>query len=416
MRLNPVHVSLERQTGQGEPGVVYLGDVVSLMPELLSLYEGQVQSIYIDPPFATGKKFTMKTRVGEKDWKTRASFAQTAYEDDIDREAYMGLMRAALEGAHKLLKSNGVMFLHIDFRMHAQLRLMMDEIFGEDNLLNEIIWTYQTGGRAQRHFSRKHDVILFYKKSKHYQFDIAPTGVVLPDGRKNHMKKHIDSDGRVYRSIKSGSKVYTYYDDDPVYPSDVWDDVGHMQQKDPQRTGYDTQKPIRLLERVILCSTKPGDLVMDFFAGSGTTLAAAHQLGRKFLGVDKGALSMNVIRRRLMGANVEYIAPQRQGHPKVSANAMVGVGYYEVELTGYEVEPGVASRVFTDLDALDNWALGYVRNGVFEMLTGEMRTQSIPQLSRRLKLPVLTGTPVMRLGDVLGRVFYYELDKDGMDR
>jgi len=97
------------------------------------------------------------------------------------------------------------------------------------------------------------------------------------------MKKHVDSDGRVYRSIKTGGKVYTYYDDEPVYASDVWTDLSHMQQKDPLRTGYDTQKPSELLTRIISCATKPGDTVADLFAGSGTTVVACEQNHRTAL-------------------------------------------------------------------------------------------------------------------------------------
>ncbi|MEG2860037.1 MAG: site-specific DNA-methyltransferase, partial [Clostridia bacterium] len=246
-------------------------------------------------------------------------------------------------------------------------------------------------------------------------FDLKSTGEVKPDTRTNHMKKHVDPDGRVYRSIRSGGKVYTYYDDDPVYPSDVWDDVSHLQQKDPQRTGYDTQKPLRLLERIIRCSSKPGDLVMDLFAGSGTTLEAAHALDRRFVGVDQSLLSLYVIRRRLCGAPIEYHMGDCPGAPLVSARAMVGVGYYEVELTAFQMEKGVAARVMNDFEALDNWSVGYLREGVYCSLAQERRARMTPALTLKLRLPVLTGTPVLRVGDVLGRYFYYGLDKDGME-
>ena len=402
--------------GEGAPGAFFLGDAAAMMPELLERYRGQAQCIYLDPPFATGNRFVMKMRVGEKDWKGgHPSLTLTAYEDDQDRAAYLAMMRTVLEGAHALLHDTGVIFLHIDFRMHAQLRLLMDEVFGEHNLLNEIIWTYQTGGRAKRYFSRKHDVILFYRKGARYFFNIKATGMVNPEARRNHMKRHVDADGRVYRSIRSGGKVYTYYDDDPVYPSDVWDDVSHLHQKDPQRTGYDTQKPARLLERIIGCSTRPDDLVMDLFAGSGTTLAAAWSMGRRFAGVDVGRPSMHVVRRRLMGANVSYFAPPSAGAPEVSVRALVGVGYYEVELVRYQLESGVSARMFPGLDALDNWAVGYLRGGVFFKMAEEARTFAQPALSGRLRLPVLTGTPAIRLNDVLGRAMYFELDKDGME-
>lgn len=415
MELKRLCIGRERQTGEGAQGAFYLGDAVQLMPLLLERYGGKAQCIYIDPPFATGKRFDLRTRVGEKEWRAGAgTLVQTAYEDDQPLEEYLQMMKAVLTGCRALLTDTGLIFLHIDYRMHGRLRLMMDEIFGEGHLLNEIVWAYQTGGRARRYFSRKHDTILLYRKGMRYYFDLKATGEVRPGGRSNHMKKHVDPDGRVYRSIRSGGKIYTYYDDEPVYPGDVWDDVSHLQQKDPQRTGYDTQKPIRLMERVIRCSTKPGDLVMDLFAGSGSTLAAAQALERRFVGVDKSPLSLHTVRRRLTGAAVEYTAGPCPGTPQVKARALVGVGYYEVELTEYQVEGGVSARTFIGMDALDNWAVGYVRGGAFQPMAQEVRSKAQPALALKLRLPVLTGTPVVRVGDVLGRYFYYELDKDGM--
>ncbi|MEF9973192.1 MAG: site-specific DNA-methyltransferase [Clostridia bacterium] len=416
MELDQVPTRCERQLGEGAPGTFYLGDVVALLAELVQKYAGQVQTVYMDPPFLTGKKFSMRMKVGEKDWKAgTASLVQTAYMDNLEKDEYFRMMRAVLEAVHEMLSPTGLLFLHIDYRAHPHFRLMLDEIFGEENLLNEIVWAYQTGGRARKHFSRKHDTILFYRKGARYYFDLKSTGEVKPDTRTNHMKKHVDPDGRVYRSIRSGGKVYTYYDDDPVYPSDVWDDVSHLQQKDPQRTGYDTQKPLRLLERIIRCSSRPGDLVMDLFAGSGTTLEAAHALGRRFVGVDQSLLSLYVIRRRLCGAPVEYHAGDCPGAPIVSARALIGVGYYEVELTAFQMEKGVAVRVMSDFEALDNWSVGYLRDGAYCPLAQEWRARSAPALTLKLRLPVLTGTPVLRVGDVLGRYFYYGLDKDGME-
>lgn len=415
MELKRLWVERERQPGEGAPGVFFLGDAAELMPRLLENYRGGVQCIYLDPPFATGKRFLMRTRVGEKEWRTgNGSLMQTAYQDNAPMAEYLQMMETVLAGCRELLSESGLVFLHIDYRLHGHMRLLMDRIFGEDRLLNEIVWAYQTGGRARRYFGRKHDTILLYSKGPRYYFDLKATGEVRPGGRSNHMRKHVDPDGRVYRSIRSGGKIYTYYDDEPVYPGDVWDDVSHMQQKDPQRTGYDTQKPLRLLERVIHCATRPGDLVMDLFAGSGTTLAAAHQLGRPFVGVDSSPLSLYTVRRRLAQAPMEYLAESSQGEPSVEVRGWVGIGYYEVELTGYQVESGVSARSFAGMDALDSWALGYMRGGVFCPMAAEYRARSAPALGLRLRLPVLTGAPVLRVGDVLGRFFYYELDEGGM--
>ena len=411
MHLEQINVWREEQSGRGPAGEMRLGDVRALLPGLIERYAGQVQLIYLDPPFRTGQTFVMRARVGEKEWKSGAgTLTQPTYADDLPFDAYMALMRDALEGAKKLLSDTGVIYLHIDYRMHPHLRLLMDEIFGEANFLNEIIWSYQTGGRARRFFSRKHDVILFYRKGRQYYFNLDGVPVSRQDARRNHMKRHVDADGRVYRSIKSGGKIYTYYDDEPAFPGDVWDDVSHMQQRDPQRTGYDTQKPLLLLDRIILSSSRPDDYVCDLFSGSGTTLEAAWRSGRRFIGADINAYALQTARRRLNGASATYTAPPCAGDPAAEASVTPGIGFYDVRLEKYEIEPGVCARLFSGLDAVDNWSVGYLRDGVFKSMASDFRMRQKPALNAVLQLPVLEGTPCLRVGDVLGRYFYYALD------
>ena len=119
--------------------------------------------------------------------------------------------------------------------------------------------------------------------------------------KRNNMKMQVDDNGRVSWTIKSGGRIYRYYEDSKIYPSDVWTDISHLHQRDPERIGYDTQKPEALLERIILSSSRPGDVVADFFAGSGTTLSVATMLSRKWIGMDSSPHAMNVCRKRLLG-------------------------------------------------------------------------------------------------------------------
>ena len=415
MKLERVDVWREEQRGAGPAGEMRVGDVLDLLPSLVDEYAGKVQLIYLDPPFGTGHSFSMRVRVGEKEWKTGSgTLVMQSYEDDLNVEAYLALMREVITASKKLLSDTGVIYLHVDYRMHARLRLLMDEIFGENNFLNEIIWSYQTGGRARKFFSRKHDIILFYRKTKKYYFNLEAVPVSRVDVRRNHMKRHVDPDGRVYRSIRSGGKIYTYYDDDPTFPGDVWDDVSHLQQKDPQRTGYETQKPVKLLERIILSSSAPGDLVMDLFTGSGTTLEAATTTSRRFLGVDLNPFALQVTRRRLTGRTATYIAPPCQGEPEIDASVEPGIAYYDVSLLKYQPEPGVSARTFTGLDAVDSWSVGYLRDGVFLAMAHDVRLRHAPALKCVLQLPVLEGQPCIRVGDVLGRYFYYVFTPEGV--
>ena len=210
-----VHLAqIDREIRRAEEGIpqneFHLGDAADVAGRLRESYEGRVNLVYLDPPFLTGKTFEARVRVGAKEWKSgRGSLTLSAYHDSLTREAYLEKMRAVLVNARALMASDALIFVHIDWRMHPYLRLLMDEIFGESNFLNEIIWAYQSGGSARRYFPRKHDVILMYSKTKDYDFHIQDVAEVVPGGRENHMKRHVDADGRVYRSIRSGGRVYT---------------------------------------------------------------------------------------------------------------------------------------------------------------------------------------------------------------
>lgn len=281
----------------GGPGRFLLARAEDALAELIAAYEGAVTLIYLDPPFGTGDTFRL--RLG----KGRRQLALPAFDDRMDEASYLAWMRTVLTGCKRLLAPDGSLYLHIDYRMSAQLRLMLDDIFGRNNFMNEIVWCYKSGGRTTRRYSRKHDTILFYRRSARVYFNIAAVGEPRGPQRRNHMKRFVDEDGRVCFSIRSGGKLYTYYEDTPVYPTDVWTDIEHLQQRDRERVGYGTQKPEALLRRIILASSRPGDLVMDLFSGSGTTAAVAGALGRRFVTVDASPFAMYTLRGRLLAAS-----------------------------------------------------------------------------------------------------------------
>ena len=283
----------------GGGGVFYLSKAEDVLGQLIDRYEGKVRLVYLDPPFRTGESFKMKIGKGKQ--------AQTVvlYEDKLDEESYLAWLRTVLEGCRTLLDERGSIYLHLDYRMSHKARLLLDEIFGESNFMNEIIWAYRSGGRATRCYPRKHDTILFYRKSKKVLFNIAAVGIPRGPERRNHMKRFIDEDGRIGFSIRSNGKTYTYYEDSLIYPSDVWSDIEHLQQKDRERTGFLTQKPEALLKRIIAASTEPGDLVVDLFSGSGTTAAAATKLNRRFIVADQSPVACALLRRRQLGVTSE---------------------------------------------------------------------------------------------------------------
>ena len=407
----------ERHFSRESMGTLIQGSLPACAGELLERFGGQVQTVYLDPPFNTGKQFDMKVRIGERGYRTGSpTLTLPAYDDRWpDRSAYMDMMRSTLELARGLMKKEGTIFLHIDSRMHAHMRLLMDEIFGESNFLNEIIWSYQTGGRARTYFPRKHDVILFYAKSRSYYFNLKGVPVSSrAETRTNHMRRSVDEDGRAYRSIVSAGKEYRYYDDDPVYPGDVWDDISHLQQKDPQRTGYETQKPEKLLDRIIRCSTQEGDLVCDLFSGSGTTAAAAVQLGRRFLCLDQSAMAIAITGKRLWqtpgGKEKDYgyevEAPCGADDCRVEAEVFPAITSYTVRLVSYESDAAREAGV-SGLDAVDQWAAGFVQGDVFYSCVRSVRSVATPQLQTMVEMPVCAGEPCIMIVDIWGSRRFY---------
>ena len=409
-----IEIGAEVHEGSRSEGLFYCDDCVSRLEALLPEYEGRIKLIYMDLPYLTGERFYMRVRVGEDGWKSgRGGMAVESFADPRDRGMYLDMMRRVLSTCRRLLSDEGMIFVHIDYRVQPHMRLLMDELFGEENFLNEIIWVYQSGGRSLRHFSRKHDVILFYRKTELYDFNIEAVKAPPAAPRTNHMRRHVDPDGRVYRSIKVGGRVYTYYDDDPVAPSDVWSDLSHLQQKDPERTGYDTQKPLALMERIVKCASREGDWVLDPFAGSGTTLEAARRHGRNFIGIDCQRLTVNLARRRLNGASWRLYGADNAWEVEVDCRVSVnpGIGFYHVCLEGFDVEvPGLPEGA-SPLDCVDNWSVGYLRDGDYHVMADYVRTRRHGGLERELRAPMYAGQLAMCVSDVLGRSWYFALDR-----
>ncbi len=380
----------------------------------LKSFSGQAQCVYLDPPGEAGKAYQCKMRVGEAGWATsKQAVYLEAYEDlpGPGRRAYAGFLRDLLLLSRGLLNDTGSVFLHTDSRTVAQARPLMDEVFGGENFRNEIVWSFQTGGRSKRYFSRMHDVILFYAKSPAHYFDLGGVPAKRKESLNNHMKRHVDDRGRPYRSITSGGKVYVYYDDEPVYPDDVWADVSQMQQKDPQRTGYPGQKPQALLDRIILSTTRPGDLVADLTCGSGTALASAAANDRRFLGVDRSACAFSVCRKRLDPYRLASQAPLSQSGAMLDASVQPGIGYYTVSLNAFMLPEEDLEGVRREpedlrlrgLDAVDQWYAGLMNSGVFTAYASSLRAKGSPALRDSLEVPLLRGTVAVMVIDVLGR-------------
>ena len=294
------------------------GENLGVMSALLADYGGKIDLIYADPPFLSGKSYRVRTGQGEdsrrpEGWKTAEGFR----DEWNDRPEYLNMLYSRLRLMHALLSNTGTLYLHLDWHAAGYARVILDEVFGPERLLNEIIWTYHGPSPIRSAFKRKHDTIYVYTKSKEYTFNADAVRV-----------PYDPSTVKTFSSTKAGFGKRPDLERGKV-PEDWWyfPVVARMHR---ERTGYPTQKPEALLERIILASSNPDDLVADFFSGSGTTVAIARRLGRRWLACDISPIAINTTRRRLLlepeaggfGVWVDKSSQdQHTLHPKIEVRA-----------------------------------------------------------------------------------------------
>lgn len=283
------------------------GDSKLVMSSLLKQgWAGKINLIYIDPPFFTGADFTVKTKIGDEQIEKAPSIIEErAYKDTWSGgiASYLKYMYERLVLMRELLAENGSIYVHLDWHVGHYVKVMMDEIFGYENFRNEIVWRRMAGvkGNVKEGFPHITDVILLYGKTQEIIF--KPEYKPLNPEYVKKFYKYTDEEGRLYRKA-GGSRPehYRYYLDEskgtPI--PNLWDDITNVQAGSLEYTAFDTQKPEALLKRIILASSNPGDIVADFFCGSGTTLAVAEKLGRRWIGCDLSKFAIQVTRKRLL--------------------------------------------------------------------------------------------------------------------
>lgn len=290
------------------------GDAQTGLPSL----RGKVDLIYIDPPFDSKADYRTKISLPGTDIQQKPTvIEQFAYADTWEEGtiSYLKMIYPRLVLMKEFLSESGSLYVHIDWHVGHYVKLLLDDIFGKDNLLNEIMWCYSIGGKGTRFFGRKHDVIFLYSKSSHYIFNGKDQLVATERKENSHMRVKIDEDGREYqeKTDKKSGKVYRYYVDEGKIPNDYWIDIEQLNREDSERVGYATQKPERLLERIIAASSNKDSLVCDFFGGSGTTAAVAERLGRRWITCDIGKPASLVMRKRFIDQEVKPFLYQSIG-------------------------------------------------------------------------------------------------------
>ena len=290
---------------------------------------GGLKLIYIDPPFDVGADFSMDIEVGGETFHKEANLLeQIAYRDTWGRgaDSFTAMIYERLILMRDLLAPTGSIYVHCDWRVHALIRMALDEIFGRENFLNDVIWTYKFGGRSSTTFARKHDTIFWFAKTDAYFFNKNEVKMPVTSESTQHNYRYTDSDGRRYREDRRTSgKVYRYYLDEGKIPEDSWTDIDSLHFEVPERLEYPTQKPEALLQRIIKSATRAGDLVADFFCGAGTTAAVAEKLDRKWLMTDLGKFAIHTTRKRLIGVQREKKAKEQD----FRAFEVLNLGRYE---------------------------------------------------------------------------------------
>ena len=298
------------------------GDAATGLPSL----RGKVDLIYIDPPFDSKADYRTKIKLPNGDIQQRPTvIEQFAYADTWEQGtlSYLRMMYPRLVLMRELLSDRGSIYVHIDWHIGHYIKLILDDIFGKDNFRNEIVWYYPGREKiSEQKFQSKHDVIFFYAANKDTSINIITKSWNKEERIKMLRRKiFIDENGKEWfwetRGQANGIEPYKRYLDEYVEKggalNDVWDDVQFLRGNHPERTHYATQKPEALLERIIKASSNEGDLVCDFFGGSGTTAAVAERLGRRWITGDIGKHASLVMRKRFIDQEVKPFLYQSIG-------------------------------------------------------------------------------------------------------
>jgi len=357
-----------------KPNRLILGDSLGVMTTLLAEFEGQIDLIYADPPFHSGKSYRARTGLAEDSrrpaaWQTTRGFTDTW----SGLPEYLSMLYPRLVLMHRLLATTGTLYLHLDWHAAAYGRVLLDEIFGSDRLLNEIIWVYHGPSPIRSGFKRKHDTIYVYTKSKAYTFNADSVRIPYhPTTAKTFASSRKAGFGK--RPDLTRGKV----------PEDWWYFPVVARMHD-ERTGYPTQKPEALLERIVAASSQPGDLVADFFCGAGTSAVVADRLNRRWLACDISRLAIATTRRRLL------LQPARRSFG-VWEDPSIPVGpvlepRLRVRVTGRQVQARLIGVEDSDAEAMT----GFEVDWDYDDRLFRSRSQSVRRWRSDEFIPVLSN-------------------------
>ncbi|MGC8943895.1 MAG: site-specific DNA-methyltransferase [Caldisericia bacterium] len=313
--------------------LLFHGDNKEVLATLLELgFRGKIDLIYIDPPFKSGADYVRKVELrglknlGRIDEDSADVLQQTMYFDIWNNDNYLQFMYERLMLLKKLLSDTGSIYVHLDWHVGHYIKLLIDEVFGEENFRNEIIWCYTSPSRQTKDFPDKHDIIFRYSKSENYIFN--PNEVRIPYKKSFEAARYRTGiyAGKEYDELEEKLK---FYDEIGKIPEDWWSDISPAGRILNEHLGFQTQKPEALLERIIKASSNPDDLVLDCFIGSGTTAAVAQKLGRRWIGADINKGVIQLTSSRLQKIIIEQI---KNNETKYPGFAIYKVNNYDLKL------------------------------------------------------------------------------------
>ena len=306
---------------------LFWGDNLQVLSHLLKEYRGKIDLIYIDPPFDSKAEYVKKVKIrGEKvEGEQHSLLEEKQYTDIWERDEYLQFMYERLLIMRELLSDKGIFMLHTDWHKGAYLRLIADEVFGEENFLNEVIWHYFMGGKSKDFYARKHDNLIIYK-NRGGKLKINIIERILP-----YKPNLIDENSKIkeFKCIETNTKEKRDFYTSEVKEDDVWD-ISGVFNMGAEDTRYPTQKPVALLERIVKAATDDGDLVADFFVGSGTTPAVAQKFGRRWIACDINLGAIQTTTKRLNQITSEQQKKKEKNLKGLNAFKVLNVNDYDI--------------------------------------------------------------------------------------
>jgi DNA modification methylase len=286
--------------------------------------QGGIKLIYIDPPFDVGSDFSMDIEIGDETFTKNANILEEiAYRDTWGRgvDSFIAMIYERIILMRDLLAEDGSIYVHCDWRLNGSIRMILDEVFGKEQFVNEIIWHYRNkmGTGIEKRFNKANDTIFYYRKSNEYIFN----RISIPRAEPVKQSVRVKRDGKNMRARdESGNMLYTMSNETIL--NNIWD-IPFIGSTSGERTEYPTQKPEKLLEYIIRSATNENDIVCDFFVGSGTTAAVAEKLGRKWIASDLGKFGIHTTRKRMISVQRELKAEGKD----FRAFEILNLGKYE---------------------------------------------------------------------------------------